>query len=77
MKMNIEQLQEILREQTETIKLMQGTIANLMTTINGLVGDMDYLHETTSPKLIKAVSELQEEIAKNKGMPVSSFTWRV
>lgn len=77
MKMNIEQLQEILREQTETIKLMQGTIANLMTTINGLVGDMDYLHETTSPKLIKAVSELQEEIAKDKGMPVSSFTWRV
>jgi len=77
MKMNIEQLQEILKEQTETIKLMQGTIANLMTTINGLVGDMDYLHETTSPKLIKAVSELQEEIAKDKGMPVSSFTWRV
>lgn len=75
--MNIEQLQEILKEQTETIKLMQGTIANLLTTINGLVGDMDYLHETTSPKLIKAVSELQEEVAKDKGMPVSSFTWRV
>ena len=75
--MNNEELEKIIQEQTVTIKLMQATIQNLINKINVLQGDMDYLHESTSPKLIKAVSELQEEVAKEKNVPVSTFTWRV
>lgn len=75
--MNNEELEKIIQEQTATIKLMQATIQNLITKINALQGDMDYLQESTSPKLIKAVSELQEEVAKERGIPVSYFTWRL
>lgn len=75
--MNSEEMEKIIQEQTETIKLMQKTIANLLTKINGLVGDMDYLHKMHSVPLHKAVSELQEEFAKEKNVPVSTFVWRV
>jgi len=72
-----EEFIKIIQEQNKTIEIMQATIQNLITKINALQGDMDYLHETTSPKLIKAVKELQEDIANDKGMPVSSFVWRL
>ena len=38
---------------------------------------MDYLHKMHSVPLHKAVSELQEEFAKEKNVPVSTFVWRV
>ena len=72
-----EEFIKIIQEQNKTIGLMQGTIQYLINKVNALSADLDYLHENANPKLTKAVSELQEEVAKEKNVPVSTFTWRV
>jgi len=72
-----EEFIKIIQEQNKTIELMQGTIQNLINKVNALSADLNYLHEMHSAPLHKAVSELQEEIAKERNVPVSTFTWRV
>lgn len=52
-------------------------IERLEAKINAIEGDLSYLFESTNPKITKAIREIQEELAKDKNIPVSSFIWRV
>ena len=58
--------EEIIKTQMETIALMQRTIENIQKKLNGVIGDLDYLQESINPDIVKAVRELQEQVAKDK-----------
>ena len=69
--------EEIIKTQMETIALMQKTIENIQKTLNGVIGDLDYLQESINPDIVKAVRELQEQVAKDRGEPIRFLFTRV
>lgn len=52
-------------------------IEKLEAKISEIEGDLNYIFESSNPNIVKAIREIQEELAKDKNIPVSSFIWRV
>jgi archaellum component FlaC len=52
-------------------------IEKLEAKISEIEGDLNYIFESSNPNIVKAIREIQEELAKDKNISVSSFIWRV
>ena len=60
----------------ERIEKLEERIEKLERRYKGIIDDLNNLYDINAPLLYKAIREIQEHIAKEQNIPVSSFVWR-
>ena len=61
----------------ERIERLEERIEKLERRCKGIIDDLNNLYDVNPQLLYKSIREIQEHIAKEQNIPVSSFVWRV